>query len=565
MHILGRAMERELWEEARVDPRLEKFREILFRDWDSLMEEGSLKALKYSEWRMFFITGERSTYQKSYEHHRHAATVSAILSLMYPEEDRYINYLMDAIYTLCDEYTWSYPAHQNGNFTDNDNTIIDLTAARVAMDLGAMYVLLGERLDPLIRSRILAEIDRRTFTPFENNVPYGWWETCTSNWGAVCMGSVAKAYMLLRPERAKELIPRFMGTMEKYITSFSEEGICYEGGGYWLFGFGAFVSFAKSVRAFTDGEIDFFTRPKVKNMSLFYQRIFLSGRSNANFADSELMGLLGGLSRSLKPEYPEINVPPIEKTSFYSSNEFCGKLETILDVLAIDTHDEDIGDNYYSEFYAPSAHWYIRHTPMAGFAAKGGDNAEHHNHNDIGHFIYAKNGDHVLCDLGVGVYIRDYFGPNRYTCLEPSARSHSLPIVDGQLQQPGKEFCASEFKYENDVLNIEISRAYGIFDADERIDRRFDIRDEGFKLTDTFTFNKKREVVERVVTRSEPDLSTLGVVMIAGVPVRYDAEKWEAYVSNIEPSARDAKLCYFIDFKQKGELCDFVLTVDKFE
>ena len=57
MHILGRAMEKEFWREAREDARLEKFRAILFRDWDMLMEEGSLKALKYSEWRMFFVTG----------------------------------------------------------------------------------------------------------------------------------------------------------------------------------------------------------------------------------------------------------------------------------------------------------------------------------------------------------------------------------------------------------------------------------------------------------------------------------------------------------------------------
>ena len=562
MHILGKAMDKEFWKQAREDKRLEKFREILFRDWEKLMEEGSLRALKYSEWKMFFVSGERVTYQKSYEHHRHAATVSAMLSLMYPEEEKYLNYLMDAIYTLCDEYTWSYPAHQGGNFTDNNNTIIDLTASRVAMDLAEMYVLLGDRLDPLIKARILAEVDRRTFTPFDTNVPYGWWETCESNWVAVCMGSVAKAYMLLRPEKAREYIPRFTKAMDGYINGFSEEGICFEGGGYWLFGFGFFVGYAKAIRAFTDGEIDYFKRKKLKNMSLFYQRIFLSGRVTANFADSEEMGLKGGLARALKPEFSEINVPSIEKTSFYSSNEFDGKLFTVLDVMETDTCDEDIGDNYYSEFYAPSAEWYIRHTPCYGFAAKGGNNGEFHNHNDVGHFIYARDGKQILCDIGVGVYVRDYFGPNRYTCLEPSARSHSLPIIDGELQKPGEKYFARGFKYENDTVSLDISTAYGIFDEDERIDRSFKLLDKGFILTDKFSFNKRREITERIVTRIEPDLSEVGTVLLDGYSVKYDADAWDCRLAGSEPSARDRKICYFIDFSPKGESNEFRLDVD---
>ncbi len=565
MHILGRAMEKEFWQEARKDARLERFRQILFRDWEKLMEEGSLRALKYSEWKMFFVTGERTTYQKSYEHHRHAATVSAMLSLMYPEEEKYINYLMDAIYTLCDEYTWSYPAHQGGNFTDNNNTIIDLTAARVAMDLAEMYVLLGDRLDPLIKSRILAEIDRRTFTPFDTNVPYGWWEECSSNWGSVCMGAVAKAYMLLRPEKAREYIPRFSQTMHNFISGFSEEGICYEGMGYWSFGFGAFLDYIKTVKTFTDGEVDFFTIPKIKDMSLFYQRMFLSGHAVANFADSEMHLAPGALSRSLKPHYPEINVPSIEKTSFYSSNEFNGKLGTVLSVMATDSHDEDVGDNYDSVFYAPCAQWFVKHTPLYGFATKGGNNGEFHNHNDIGHFIYAKGGEQILCDVGVGVYTANYFGAHRYECLEPSSKCHSVPIVDGELQSPGKDFFARDFKYENAVVSLDISRAYAVLDEDERIDRSFEFGSEGFKMTDKITLNKKRGFVERLVTKIEPDFSKKGEVTVGGVPIVYDAEAWECYLGGSEPSARDQKACYYIDFKPIGEISDFVITVDKYE
>ena len=555
-------MEKEFWQEAREDERLERFRAILFRDWDKLTEEGSLKALKYSEWRMFFVTGERATYQKSYEHYRHAITVSAMLSLMYPEEEKYLDYLMDAIYSICDVYTWSYPAHQGGNFTDNNNTIIDLTGARVAMDLAEIYVLLGDRLEPLIKSRILAEIDRRTFTPFDTHVPYGWWETCSSNWGSVCMGAVAKAYMLLRPEKANEYIERFNATMHNFISGFSEEGICYEGTGYWMFGFGAFLDYITCIKKFTDGKVDFFAIPKVKDMALFYQRMFLSGRMVANFADGEMNGVPGALARTLKPYYPEINVPSIEKTLFYSSNEFNGKLGTVLSIMATDTCDEDVGDNYFSEFYAPSAQWYIRHTPAFGIAAKGGNNGEFHNHNDIGHFIYAKNKKQILCDVGAGVYTASYFGAHRYECLEPSSKCHSVPIVDGELQSPGKEFAARSFSYENNILTLDIAGAYANLGSDERIERSFEILENGFKMTDRFTLNEGRNIVERIVTKIEPDFSVRGAVTVDGVPIRYDAERWECYLGGSEPAGREGTPCYYIDFKPKGAISDFAVEVD---
>ena len=83
-------------------------------------------------------------------------------------------------------------------------------------------------------------------------------------------------------------------------------------------------------------------------------------------------------------------------------------------------------------------------------------------------------------------------------------------------------------------------------------------------MTDSFTFNEEKELVERVVTRSEPDFSNKGEVIVEGVSVRYDSEKWECYLGGSEPAARDQRLCYYIDFKPIGKLSDFVLTVDKY-
>lgn len=562
MNLLGRAMEKEFWTQVREKECFKEYRNNLLSDYQKYAEEGDLKALRYSEWKMFFTTGNRTVYERSYSKHRSVMTTAALLSLIYPEEQKYVDCLMDAIYTLCDAYTWCLPAHQP-NADVNNNCHIDLCASGMAFYLAEIYTLLEDRLEPLIKSRINAELDRRIFTPFLENVPYSWWETSTSNWTAVCTGSVACAFMLMRPEKARELIPRFEKSMAGFISGFSEEGVCLEGAGYWNYGFGNFLPYADMINTFTGGEIDHFKNPKIKKIATFFQKVFLSGRITISFADGEeRASRVMGRMHFIKSKYPdEMKSTGVKYATFSHTYEFPTRLREALWFF----EEEDSGDDDFdSDFYAPSAQWYIRHAKKYGFATKGGNNRELHNHNDIGHFIYAKNERQILCDLGAGVYERRYFGDHRYECLEPSARSHSIPIIDGELQKFGCEYVARDFKYENDTVTLDMSRAYGILDESERIDRRFDLGEEGVRLTDKFLFNKERAVTERIVTRIEPDLSTKGVIKLCDVPVRYDADKWECFISGSEPSARDRLICYFIDFKPVGELVDFVLTIDKY-
>ena len=563
MNLLGRAMEKDFWTEVREKECFREYRENLLSDWDTLMAEGDLRALRYSEWKMFFTTGNRTVYERAYSKHRLAMTASALLSLIYPEEEKYINYLMDAIYTLCDEYTWCLPAHQPKG-DENNNSHIDLCASGMAFYLAEIYTLLEDRLDPLIKSRIRAELDRRVFTPFLTEVPYSWWETGESNWTSVCTGSVASAFMLMKPDVARELLPRFLKSMEGYIRGFSEEGVCLEGADYWNYGFGNFLPYADLIKTFTNGEVDYFKDPKIKKIATFFQKVFLSERVTLSFADgAERASRVIGRLHYIKAQYPDEAKSTGRKfSSFSHTYEFPTRLREAL--WFFEEEDDGGDDNYDLEFYAPSAEWYIKHAPKYGFAAKGGDNAEFHNHNDVGHFIYATDGKQILCDLGAGVYEKKYFGEHRYECLEPNARCHSVPIIDGTLQQPGKKHCSRDFKYENGVLSLDVSRAYGIFDEEERIDRRFDFSDGGVKLTDKFTFNKDREVIERIVTRIEPDNSVPGKLLLGRVPVRYDATKWECVIAGSEPSARDRLLCYFIDFKPIGKQAEFELFIDNY-
>ena len=129
-------------------------------------------------------------------------------------------------------------------------------------------------------------MDRRIFKPYRAAEPYSWWETGTANWTAVCSGSVACAFMLMRPDLAKELLPRFERSMEHYLSGFADDGICTEGCGYGQYGFGFFTVYADMVQRFTNGECDWFKNEKVKTVATFLQKTFLSGNACAAFSVS---------------------------------------------------------------------------------------------------------------------------------------------------------------------------------------------------------------------------------------------------------------------------------------
>ncbi len=552
MQLLGKAMTSEFWKEVREKNSYADYRHDLSKMWD-IYGTTPIPSLPYSAFKLFFTTGNRDIYEKPYFDRRRMLDCAALLSLIYPDEPAYLDRLMDVIYAICDEYTWCLPAHQ-GTLDKNDNGVIDLFASETGLYLAEIYTLLGDRLEPLIRERILAEIERRIFAPFLATRPYehySRWETGTSNWTAVCMGSVACTFMHLRPLAARELIPRFEASMACFLRGYGDDGVCQEGGSYWNYGFGFFLLYADMVRTFTQGEIDHFKSPKVKAMATFYQKTLLSGNICISFADAHPTAAVNlGRTHYLMREYPDEVVLPNVTMTFTETAKFSVHLRSALWLI----EDVQPTDVIPCEFYAADAEWFVKRTASYGFAAKGGHNQEPHNHNDVGSFIFAKNGRQLICDLGFGLYTRQYFGRERYDIFEPSSRSHSLPIVDGKCQYNGKPFCARDVSVGDGTFSLDLAVAYNR--PDERILRTFTCDEDSVTLTDTFDLKEGTAIIERMVTKFTP-VCTEGKVSIEELTLTYDATLWDCSVST-EQATKDGALCYLIDFMPRGEIAAFV-------
>ena len=505
MNLLGKAMDKAFWQNVRELACYGFFRKCVIDCWNEYCEDKEIPALKYSDFKMFFTCGDRATYEKGFFARRNALNAAAFMSLLYPGDEKYLNYLMDIIYIICDEYTWCLPAHQL-QIEHNDNSHIDLFSSETAFALAEIYTMLNDRLDPLIKSRIEYEIDRRIFTSYEAEDPYEHWEKWTNNWVAVCTGSIACSYMLMRPDKVSYLLPRFERAMERFLTGYNDDGICAEGCAYWDYGFGFYVIYSEMVKTFTEGEINHFEESKVKNIATFIQKVFLSGKSSISFSDSELKAYYPiGIQHYLKTQYPEdVKVYDIAYGNIHiAARSISFSLRTVTWFNPNFYLNPDIVEDEM-EFLAEATQWFVKKNQIYGFAAKGGNNAEPHNHNDVGTFIFAKGGRQIIADIGSAAYTRDYFIPEkRYNYFETQSLSHNLPIINGCQQKNGKSYKAGSIKLENGELQIEFADAYGIAHL-ASVCRKFTFEDDSVTLTDSFDYSGDGDIVERFVTFIEP-------------------------------------------------------------
>lgn len=566
MDLLAKAKDKNFFRRIREDESFSDLRTLLLSKWEECKGGNEIGELRYSDYKLFFTTGDRDLYQKPYFARRRTLTTSALLSLIYPENDEYFERLQDLIYAICDEFTWCLPAHI-WELNVNNACRIDLFSAETALYLAEIYNIFYDRIEPFVRDRIPLELDRRIFTPFKLRCPEFKWELGDANWTAVCMGSVACAYMLMKPDEAWEKLERFNASMDTFLDGFSSDGACLEGGSYWNYGMSFFTLYADMVREFTDGKVDYFKDERAKRIYKFFENYFLYEDKTIPFSDSpdKISFSLGIMCRVSREYGSEICVPSKKYRNYYLTRFS----EMLRELIWFDESVPCQEKQSEREFFAASAQWFIKRTTKFAFAAKGGHNGEPHNHNDIGSFVLLKDGEEILSDVGIGKYTRQYFSGERYTIFEPSSRSHCVPIIDGEHQKFGREYSARDVNFREGVFSLDIADAYGLCES-EKILRSFSFDCDTVTLKDVFRLKSERQIVERLVTKKEPKLDTPGCITLGNAVLSYDFSTWRVSVDT-ELMTKEAKgkngelireRCYLIDFTPvKDGVDNFSVTV----
>lgn len=511
------------------------------------LDEQPIPELSYTLFSIFARTGSRLEYERVYFERRRRLNTYVLLALLEPNRPELLEKLEDILWAVCNEYTWCLPAHLSLDHNAPDiHRYIDLFSSETGFALSEISLLLGERLSKLLRSRIRNEVERRLLRPFLENGPYEW-ETARHNWAAVCSGSIGAAALLsvADPVMLTDILQRTERAMLYYLEGFGEDGACLEGLGYWNYGFGYFTYYRDLLCSRSTGELNWFKQDKVAQIARFQQKCFIDGGFVANFSDSvPEVHVHMGLSHYLAEACTDVERPPFALRAPYTEDQCSRFAPALRNLLWIRAGKEEAGWRAGS-YYLPDAAWLVsRHVSEAGsfgFAAKGGHNAEPHNHNDLGQFILSGRGEIFAADLGSGEYTADYFGEGRYRYDCNGSQGHSVPIINGQYQLAGPEFSSAVLHAmagKQDELMLALTRAYQVTGLKSLIRTLVWHKEKlpRLELTDNYRYEGNPESwTERFVTWREPKLLRPGAILLPGskghgVQVTYDLKVVEPQI-----------------------------------
>jgi len=387
------------------------------------------------------------------------------------------------------------PAH-DGNLKNFNGTEIniDLVSADVGWRLALMRYWLGEKLDPRTRQLIADELERRIFTPYTSSIQSGqprhWWLTTTNNWNAVCLAGVTGAALAAIESRPRRAF--FAAMAEKYVENFfkgfTPDGYCSEGLGYWNYGFGHYAMLAETLHRASGGEVDLFDRPDARRIALFGRRMEILPGLFTAFADCATTAipsppLMAQLSRRYGWGLREVEA---RGRALAGTHPYTVALYAFPAPVAADAAEKPAAKTPLRDWFPDAGVLICRPDPAAeralGAALKGGHNAEHHNHNDVGSFIVALGRSTPLVDPGNEVYTRRTFSPNRYQSKVLNSFGHPVPRVAGKLQFPGRKAAAktlkTDFSGPADTYSIDLTAAYDVKEL-KRLTRTFVFSREG--------------------------------------------------------------------------------------
>lgn len=476
------------------------------------------------------------------------------------DRGRFIVPLTNVIAALCAERTWVYPAH-DGKLDSfyGRTTNVDLRATAVAWELATADHLLGDKLPADTRRLIRENVQRRVLQPFRDMVTgrreeLGWLRA-THNWNAVCLAGVAGAALAL--EESPEQRAWFVAAVEQYIRNFlkgfTPDGYCSEGLSYWNYGFGRFVFLTEAMREATGGRVDLLANPAALPAALFASRAEILNGIYPTIADCSPGTRPDEKIRRYLDERLSLAAPASRGEIFTrpaGALAATALLAFLPEPLPVAQRADKTGDSPLRTWFKDGGVLICRPAPggKTEFAAvlKGGHNAEHHNHNDVGSFSVVAGREMVLCDPGAEVYTARTFSSKRYESKVLNSFGHGVPVIAGKLQRPGAEARAvvlrADFKDDTDTLAMDIRSAYAVPEL-KQLERTFTfrraapatltVRDEvAFATPQTFetaliTWGEWKKISDREISVRDGDSEVRVTIATGALPFAIRSETLE--------------------------------------
>ena len=274
-------------------------------------------------------------------------------------------------------------------------------------------------------------------------------------------------FLLESPERLADLTVKMMSVADRFIDGYGEDGGCDEGPGYWDEASGALLVLLELLHSRTGGAVDIYGEPKIAAMGRFIVNAHIGGPwfLNASDADAQTMPSAGKVYRfgervtsapmqnlallALRNWDPDGAVSPPLRIGGVS-RALLGPLMTLFWIPA---DAKPAREPLETTIWLPDLQMLaVRESADARagglyLAARGGHNAESHNHNDVGHVVVYLDNQPAIIDVGRETYTASTFSDERYRLWFTRGSAHNTPMPNGVEQAEGREREATQVAF----------------------------------------------------------------------------------------------------------------------
>lgn len=505
--------DRQFWEGITANIRQEYIKnaeEYLGYDWPVV------KATDYLE---FIRSGDRR--QQVY-----AACSNALISLVMGElvegKGRFIDQIINAVWYYSEQTWWGWSAHLGSQkagpgLPDINDPYVDLGVGEITSNLSWTYYLFREEFDkihPLISKRLLQEITNKSLTPYFIRDDFGYMGFKggrPNNWNPWVNYNMLTSYLLVEKDPVKKVaeVQKIINSLDKFLNGYSDDGGCDEGPSYWGAAGALLYESLEILKNVTAGKFDVFDDPLIRNIGQYFHKVNIHAPYFINFADAD--ATTGGNPSIVYRYGKAINDPVMQKFGAYladlanwGEHSLTGKIGDQIKNLGLihEIRSAEAEEALIPEFWFPD-------TEVGGardeagsykgffFGAKGGFNAESHNHNDVGSCIMYFDGKPCLIDLGREEYVAKTFSSRRYEIWTMQSGYHNVPVINGIEQMQGAQYKAKNTTFSANPRSVKFSTEIAGAYPDEAKVKSW-IRTYTLNRGKSFIINDKFEMTELI-------------------------------------------------------------------
>ncbi len=442
--------------------------------------------VKASDYLEFIRSGDRR--QEVYSEPSSALN-ALVMGELVEGKGRFLNQIINAVWYYSEQTWWGWSAHlyfQKApiGLPDINEPTVDLGVGEIASDLAWTWYLFRDEFDkvhPLISPRLKQEIMKKAVNPYfeRDDFAYmGFTGGRVNNWNPWVNYNMLNCFLILEDDhnRKTAMVNKIINSLDKFLNGYPDDGGCDEGPSYWGVAGSILYESLALLKDATSGKFDVFDDPLIRNIGTYFPGVNIHAPYFINFADAD--ATTGGNPATVYMYGKAIKNDQMQKFGAYlaqlnrwGENTFSGNIFDQIENLALlpEITTAEAEEALVADFWFPD-------TEIAGgrdtegsfkgffFGAKGGFNAESHNHNDVGSCLMYFDGKPCLIDLGRETYTSKTFGPRRYEIWTMQSGYHNLPVINGVEQKDGSMFLAKNSKfianYRSVSFSTDISGAY---------------------------------------------------------------------------------------------------------